>query len=487
MKLIQTIAVAAILATQVILSGARAEDENRNIDVNALLKRIEELEQKVKVLEGNRRPAASTELEQKVKILERTGELAEEAVTEKAKATPTVTIGSGGLVVSSADSNFVLRVRGGLQADGRFFVGDSVANDTFLLRRVRPILEGTVFGKFDYRLMADFASGVAQTSANNGSILDAYINARLLPAFQIQAGKFKEPVGLERLQSWRNLLFVERGFPTQLVPNRDTGLMLHGGFWENALSYQVGVFNGTADGGSSDFDANDGDKDVAARLFAQPFRHSSVDALRGLGLGVAGTIGDHSGTPRTYVTDVAQRFFTYLTGTGTQPNVVNDGQTWRITPQAYYYWGPFGVLGEYVVSSQELLQAGSGAGAGSKAKFKNTAWQVGASYFLTGENNSFEPVAPRKPFSPANGAWGAWELTARVGELDVDDDAFPVFANPDHSATKAFAWCVGLNWHLNRNVKLQLNYEKTDFTGSSANPALAQPEQLVLTRAQFAF
>src|SRR6185503_15879682 len=149
--------------------------------------------------------------------------------------TPFVTIGSGGLAVLSADSNFVFRVRGGLQADGRFFAGESVANDTFLLRRVRPILEGTVFGKFDYRLMADFASGVTQTSANNGSILDAYINARLLPAFQIQAGKFKEPVGLERLQSWRNLLFVERGFPTLLVPNRDTGLMLHGGFWDNAL------------------------------------------------------------------------------------------------------------------------------------------------------------------------------------------------------------------------------------------------------------
>lgn len=487
MRLIRTIAIAAILATQAGLVGVRAENENGSIDVKALLRRLEELEQKVKVLEGRSNVAAATELEQKVKIMERKGELAEEAAAEQAKTVPLVTMGSGGLAVSSADSNFVLRIRGGLQADGRFFAGDSVANDSFYLRRVRPILEGTTFGKFDYRLMADFASGVTQTTANNGAILDAYVNARLLPELQIQAGKFKEPVGLERLQSWRNLLFVERGFPTQLVPNRDTGIMLHGGFWENVLPYQVGVFNGTADGGSSDFDASDGEKDVAARLFAQPFKRSSVEALRGLGLGVAGTIGNHSGTPRTYSSDGAQRFFTYLTGTGAQPNVVNDGQTWRVTPQAYYYWGPFGALAEYVVSSQELRQAGGGVGAGNKAKFKNAAWQVAASYFLTGEKNSFEPVAPRKSFSPGKGAWGAWELTARVGELDVDNDAFPIFANPAQSATQAFVWGVGLNWHLNRNVKLQFNYEQTDFTGGNANPALAEPEHLVLTRAQFAF
>jgi len=482
MKLHRLVPTVAIIGTVLQSTAARAAEAPT---IEQLLKRIEELDQKVKVLEGQR--GSDPELEQKVKILERRNELKEEEAAEKAKSTPAITIGSGGLAVSSADSNFVLRVRGGLQTDGRFFVGDSEANDTFLLRRVRPIMEGTVFGKFDYRLMADFASGVTQTAVNNGSILDAYVNARLLPGFQIQAGKFKEPVGLERLQSWRNLLFVERGYPTQLVPNRDTGVMLHGGFWNNAFTYQVGAFNGTADGGSSDFDVSDGDKDLAVRLFVQPFKQADVGALRGLGFGVAGTIGEHEGAPRAYVTDGGQRFFTYLTGTGAQPNVTNDGDTWRVTPQGYYYWGPFGVFGEYAVSSQELRQAGGGAGAGSRSSFQNTAWQVAASYFLTGENNSFESVSPRKSFNPAAGAWGAWELTTRVGELDVDNAAFPVFANPAQSATKAFAWGAGLNWHLNPNVKLQFNYINTDFEGGDANPALAQREHLVLTRAQFAF
>src|ERR1041385_8198130 len=186
MKLIRNLALTATMATQFVQSNSHAQNTNGTIDVTVLLKRIEELEQKVKALEARDKPVAAAELDQKVKILERKGELAEEAAPEKAKTTPVVTIGSSGLAISSADSNFVLRVRGGLQVDGRFFTDDSLANDTFYLRRVRPILEGTVFSKFDYRLMADFASGVTQTSANNGSILDAYLNARLWPEFQIQ-------------------------------------------------------------------------------------------------------------------------------------------------------------------------------------------------------------------------------------------------------------------------------------------------------------
>jgi hypothetical protein len=81
----------------------------------------------------------------------------------------------------------------------------------------------------------------------------------------------KEPVGLERLQSGANLLFIERGLPTQLVPNRDVGVQLHGKVWGNTLAYQVGYFNGVEDGGSGDIEVTDDGKDPAARLFVHPF------------------------------------------------------------------------------------------------------------------------------------------------------------------------------------------------------------------------
>src|SRR5437773_772504 len=148
------------------------------------------------------------ELDQKVRVLERKQELDKEAATEKAKAAPSFTAGANGFSLRSADTNFVLNLRGYLQADARFYADDhsgGTANDTFLLRRVRPILEGTVFNKYDFRVMLDFGSGVTATAANDAYVQDAYLTARFLPQFQVVGGKLKEPVGLERLQSGANL------------------------------------------------------------------------------------------------------------------------------------------------------------------------------------------------------------------------------------------------------------------------------------------
>ena len=82
MKLRPTITVVAILLTQIGLGGARAQSQE--IDVKALLRRIEELEQKVKILEGKRSSNDFVELEQKVKTLERDRELDQAAAAGKA-------------------------------------------------------------------------------------------------------------------------------------------------------------------------------------------------------------------------------------------------------------------------------------------------------------------------------------------------------------------------------------------------------------------
>ena len=486
--------VAVMIGTQTVTGQSPAGTEAD--ELAKLKKQIAELAEKVRILEQKHelevkeketKSPATAELDQKIKILERNAELDKEAAAEKSKQTPKVSLDSNGLAVSSADTNFVFKLRGGFQVDGRFYPGDSLAKDTFLLRRVRPIMEGTVFEKFDYRVMLDFASGLSSSTFNNANLVDAYINYRFLPELQLQIGKFKEPVGLERLQSWNNLLFIERGLPTFLVPNRDTGIQLQGDIGSGLFQYAVGAFNGTADGGSSDFDT-DSDKDVAARIFTHPFKHSGIDALKGLGLGVSGTYGQHEGSLRNYLTLGQQQFFTWFTGAGTNAatrNVAADGTVWRISPQVYYYWGPFGLFGEYVISSHQVTRT---AGATpTHATLKNSAWQVAASWFLTGEENSYGRVQPKQNFNPANGGWGAWELAARVGALNIDDDAFPLFADPNRSASGIFSWGVGLNWRLNRNVKLSLSYEHTDVDGAAGNSAPFKENHVIFTRAQFAF
>ncbi|MCU0771502.1 MAG: OprO/OprP family phosphate-selective porin [Verrucomicrobia bacterium] len=455
-----------ILGSQIISAASLAAEDADTID--ALKRQIQDLDQKVRVLE-------------------RKQELERETATEKAKSAPSVSLGANGFSVRSADSNFVFKVRGYIQGDGRFYADEEAANDTFLIRRARPIFEGTVYEKFDFRLMLDFASGINSSAVNNGILQDAYLNARFLPEFQVQIGKFKEPVGLERLQSGANLLFIERGYPTQLVPNRDVGVQLQGDLLAGLLRYEAGVFNGVADGGSGDVDASDDEKDLAGRLFARPFKNSDTDALRELGLGVAGTWGkqDGSGMLGKYKSPGQQQFFSYRSGAGTAaaPNVVADGDHWRISPQFYYYLGSFGLFGEYVISDQSVRRD---AGTSSSAWVENTAWQVSASYVLTGEENSWKGFTPKRAFNPAEGGWGAWEIAARVGQLEVDDAAFPLFADPATSASAASSWGVGLNWYLNKSVKFNFDYEQTDFDGGTSG-LLEEGEHVFLTRAQISF
>ena len=431
------------------------------------------------------------ELDQKVRILERKAELDSEGAQARVQSAPKLSVGSDGVSFSSADTNFVLKLHGTLQADARFYLDDRIpANDTFLLRRVRPTFEGTLFKYYDYRLMLDFGSGLTSTAQNIGFVQEAYLNMHYWPEFQIQIGKFKPPVGLERLQSDVNLLFAERAFPTELVPNRDVGLQLHGELLNGILGYQVGVFNGVADNGSGDSDIGvDDHKDVAARLFVQPFKKSRIAPLEGLGLGIAGSYGNQTGTLPSYKTPGQQTAFSYITGTGTNVNVTADGEHWRLVPQAYYYWGPFGLLGEFAISSQKIRRD-SGGGSPLFETPQNRAWQVAASWFVTGEQNSFASARPAHPFSLANHDWGALELAARYSELKADEDLFaaPSFANAS-SARKARSWALGANWYLNRNVKLTLDYYQTDFKGGSSAPrsVTAQDEKAIITRAQLAF
>lgn len=419
------------------------------------------------------------ELDQKVRILERKLELADETAAAQAKDSAVLSAGKVGFALAAADKSYQLKLRGYVQTDARFFLDDEddKAADSFLLRRARPIFEGTVGKAFDFRVMPDFGGG-------SSSIQDAYAGLTLSPAAKLRVGKFKAPFGLERLQSGTDTLFIERAHPTSLAPNRDIGAQLGGDFANGALGYAIGVFNGVADGGSSDSDTEDG-KDLVGRVFAHPFKNGGLEALAGLGVGVAASYGDVEGTPTaanlpSYRSTGQQSAFAYRTSTNAADVAFADGTRTRLAPQAYYYAGPFGVLAEYTRSSQDVAR-------GDRINtIENDAWQVAASYVLTGEDASFKGVTPLKPFDPARGQWGAWEVAARYTALDIDDAAFPDFADPTKSVSAIGTWGVGVNWYLTRNAKFSVDYEQSSFDGGVATGDRPD-EKLVFARGQLSF
>ncbi len=429
-------------------------------------------------------------LELKVRTLERQLEVSEEAkLADKAKQTATVSAGADGFALKSTDGAFQLKLRGLLHADSRWFLDSDnpASDDTFTLRRARPFIEGTVFNLYDFRFTPDFAGGKTV-------IQDAYVDARFLPWLQVKAGKFKTPFGIERLQSASAIRFVERALPNNLVPNRDIGGELHGELGGGVFSYSLAGLNGVNDGRSSDdigdIDTNV-DKDFAGRIFAHPFQNTRIVPLQGLGIGFAASYVDAAGSEASpnlpnYRTSGQQRFFAY------RATSFADGERLRLSPQGYYYYGPFGLLWEYVNVSQDVARMIDGVPRSDE--LDHDAWQIAAAYVLTGEESTYKGVKPKRPFS-FQGGYGAFEVKARYGELNVDEDSFAgadaSFADPTTAAEQARAFAVGLNWYLNQNVKLVFDYEQTEFDGGGGGTAEApedlEDEKVVLGRLQLAF
>jgi phosphate-selective porin OprO/OprP len=417
-------------------------------------------------------------LDQQVRILQRLRELAADSAAAAAKDKVTATANSkDGFSIKSADGKYAVRLKGLLQTDGRFFLNDAAipTTNTFFLRRARPILEATVGKYLEFRVQPDFGQGTTV-------LFDAYSDVKVSPGFAVRVGKFKPPVGLERLQSAGDIVFAERALPTNLAPNRDIGLQVSGDISSGVFAWQAGIFNGVPDLGNGDGDVSDA-KDFAGRVFVQPFK---LGSLAGLGVGIAGSTGIERGTTAapalaSYRTPGQQTFFRYASSTTTPANnAYANGRRSRLAPQAYFYSGPLGLRGEYTLSWQEVTRATT------TAKLKHTAWQTIGSVFLTGEQNSFKSASPKKPFDPKAGTFGALELAARYSELSLDDATFPTFASLAASPRKAKAWAVGLNWYLARAVKVTLDYEHTTFTGGAA-AGDREAENAVITRVQHSF
>jgi phosphate-selective porin OprO/OprP len=159
-------------------------------------------------------------------------------------------------------------------------------------------------------------------------------------------------------------------------------------------------------------------------------------------------------------------------------NAVADGDRWRLSPQLYWYLGPVGLMAEYVMSSQRVTRMGN------SANIDNRAWNITVSFVLTMERASYEGVEPKHPVDFRHWSFGAWELVARYSELRIDDNAFPVFADPAASVRGARELAGGLNWALTHHTKVMFMYERTDFTGGAPNDANKKSENGLLGRIQ---
>ncbi len=414
-------------------------------------------------------------LEEEIQLLKRQQEVKEEVAKTAADKAASVEFNKSGVTISSNDKNFVAKLGGYAQVDTRTFLADTDRNgkDDILLRTLRPQVNLTLYKDLSFYFSPDFGS-------SGYKLYDAYAQYKYSDPLQFRFGKFKPPLGLQRLESPTDTFFTELGQTSNLVPNRDLGFQIFGEVIPDRLEYQIGVFDGGPDLGNNDSDDDDS-KDIDARIFAKPFAHSDILALQGLGAGVAGSYGNRSGNAATsilpsYKTPGQATFFSYRSG------AFAKGTNWRAVPQAYYYNNNFGLLGEYAVSSQEIK-----FGAADDTLI-NKAWDIEAAYVLTGEDENYKgSVHPAENFDPKNGTWGAFEVVARAGQTNVDKKAFPVFANAATAANSALDLGAGINWYWNDNIRFMVDYDNTTFDSGRVAGGDRKDENVILTRLQYKF
>ena len=370
-------------------------------------------------------------------------------------------------ILAFSNETVSVRFRPLLQADGRFFVQGGV--NQFLARKVRPALEATFFDRFDIRVTPEFAGGTA-------TAIDAYANLKIIPEVQIRAGKFKSPFSLERLVQDSDTLFTERSLTSTLSPDRDIGVQIHGELFKGTITYAGGIFDGALDNQQVDGDTDDR-KDLEGRIYLRPFAATSVNALQFLGIGIAGTSGQHNGAPATWKSVGQQTIFGFAADAGA------SGSERRVAPQAYWYVGPFGIYAEYVRISENIRRV-----AGAAGRVNAQAFDVAASFLVTGENATYATVTPRSVFDPLHGKWGALEIKVRFSRLKVGQEAFDrQLADGGKSINLASELGAGINWHLAPAIKLVADYFVTKFSGGGGKGADRDTEKVFIGRFQIGY
>jgi phosphate-selective porin OprO/OprP len=424
----------------------------------------------------------------RLSVVERNQEIAAEEAAKKAAESPRISFTDKGFTLRSADNQHALRLGGTLQLDDRQYVNQANdANNQFIVRRARVYASGTLWKYVDFRFMPDFGLVDAQNLRNTAIIADAWLNFKAIPEAQVQVGKYKPPLGLEMLQSDQNTVFMERSATTQLQPSRALGVQVHGLLFDDELSYAVGVFSESPNNYTQTVDTTLG-YGIAARLFARPFVNDA-DALSGLGFGVAGSYANDfdpssagnsaiSNGLNSYASDTGVTFFNWQSGTGSP---TRDGAIYRIIPQAFYYYGPFGIQAEYILQSQGVELVGAGT---TNPQIRDTswAWQTTLSYNLTGEDNGFDSLTPKNNFdffqTDDPDAVGLWQIAFRADQIQLDEDLFQRL--PGSSTTTTLAngntgnnartnargfnsYSLGFNWYLNPSIRASANAVYTQW------------------------
>ncbi|GAB4359752.1 MAG: OprO/OprP family phosphate-selective porin [Methylohalobius crimeensis] len=350
-----------------------------------------------------------------------------------------------GLEFKTADGDFKMEIGGRLHAQAAYHSKDNVAGQSVTdgteIRRGRLAVDGVLFRDWKYQAEYDFAG-------NGTRITDlwlAYTGFDWLPFIGI--GHQKQPYSLEVEMSSNDIPFVERAIDNGLTQaaliDRAIGLRMesYGDHW-----FAAGGVYGDSIGSPSTGDEGWG---TAGRFILAPIH----DEEKVLHLGVRGAYRVPEDQDRSFRFryETTHQSDLYIVDTG---DIVHVDHAVLTGGEAAAVYGPFAVEGEY--NHAFVNRKG-----GNTRDLDFDAFHVQATWSLTGESRAlayriksgeFKRLTPDHNFSLSQGGLGAWELAARYGWINLNDQ--------DIQGGKASDFTVALNWYLNPNIRFMLDYTR---------------------------
>jgi len=408
-----------------------------------------------------------------------------------------------GFFLETSDKAFQLNIGGNIHLDTRLYQSEERgAPHSFDIRRARIDLQGRLFHFLTFRIQGEMAG--------NAYIRNAWIDVRILSWLRLQIGQMKVPFSSSWLTRDNNVNFVERGTSSPIYPFFDRGFKVWGELCKGTLIYNLGIYTGAG----VDIDASSGDiddfKDLAARLFIQPFKLLRNRGLQGLYLVGQSTWGLMSTPTKRYETGGLRsaNFETAIWRWRTEQTVGTDGRVTdrvsagvkdrlRLGAELHYLMGPVALSAEYLETRYREVSVYHEQLVGSSAQTRELVLKgsgvirslsVFASVYVTGEhkrltNGGWKTAPVKRPVD--RGGAGAWELLVRYSWTSTDKRLFNRISVPGYDpaspalpagytgatpgalnnvsvsvldgAHNVHEFTLGVVWTVNNILRIQLN------------------------------
>jgi phosphate-selective porin OprO/OprP len=340
----------------------------------------------------------------------------------------------------TSSNNFLQKfeVGGRINLDADHFEGIYRQDNKNVTQREAELRRARLFIKFS---LDDNWSSKLQIAINENDdkyqLKDAYIRYKGFDFADIKIGQIKEPFGLENATSSASATFIERSPASSFALGRSKGI----NFANSARNYSwnLGAYKVEE---NSNIKA-DGDNAYTARATFSPINQDNNYHHYGLTYSKRKLLGAEY----------------ELKSNGGINSAFNFLDTRNIASNSIEQSGIEGAWGRGALSFQTEYQHLKINAVDSEEDASYQAHYAQLSYFLTQDHRPYKKgrFASVKPLSSS----GAWELALRYGTLQSIN-----IGNSDKNATiEVVSSTLGINYYLNRRIKIMLNATDSDTTG----------------------